>query len=329
MMLRLSRAVVLVAVFLAGSAVLAESVPSLDELRSTIKEQAATISQGKQVGFAYTAWRSLSAAVPSENLPKRFANQQADSGNSSEIFARKDGLRALARNSWDVDAHSFETSVTTWNGKVLSSYYPLLREAHLRPKDDDVSQIDELFSRWQGPFAWAFLPNDVASGGTCSQPPIFPRVELSQVLAYEGLHVLDEIDILDDSKCVVIANDAGPFLWLDKDRGFVVKQFIQPVTHLPGVERLHYFNESFVQVAANLWAVERGFMLLRGPGIDYEHVTHQNYLGQIHVSFKDIHFNEAIEDSIFDLELPPGTSVMTFEEQNGRSNRSYVKGFLP
>lgn len=327
MMLHLSRALALITAISVAPLVLAESTPSLDDLRAIIDKQTSAIAQGKKVGFAYTVQRSFTAYVPFENLPGKIARQESEIEHWREVFVRKGGLRALAVNfrpSSEGNSH-----VRTWNGEVSKYYMPSFGLGEISFKADSVSQIDDIFVRLQGPFAWALLPIEIDSPNDCLQGKYHSQMDLRQILAQDGLRVLDETETLDDSKCVVVANSIGPFLWLDAGRGFVVKQFIQPATNLPGVERIHYYNERFVQVAPGLWAVENGFMLLRGPGIDYEHVTVQDYLCRLSLDYDGIRLNEPIEDSAFDIVFPPGTAVVDSTSATNVFKRSSVKGFLP
>lgn len=326
-MLAFNRVITLIAAISTAPVVLADQTPSLDDLRTIIQERASSIAQGKSIGFAYTVHRNVHPRIPLANLPDRIAREASVRKYRKEAFVRKGGLRALAADRLG-DSERPPLDVITWNGEVLMQYFPSRGTGQIDFRDNPISHIDDLFFRLQGPFAWEFLPVDIDTAGDCLQGKYHPQVDLRQLLAQDGLRVLDETEVLDDSTCVVIANDMGPFLWLDADRGLVVKQFIQPATDLPGVERIHYYNERFVQVSSDLWAVERGFMLLRGPGIDYEHVTVQDYLCQVTVSFEDIRLNEPIEDSAFDIAFPPGTQVALPEDDFGR-RRVTTKGFLP
>ena len=127
--------------------------------------------------------------------------------------------------------------------------------------------------------------------------------------------VLDEIEEFNGSLCVVVADDSGPILWLDKDRGYAVRKFIEPVTQFEGVEYLLHFIEEVEQAAPGLWVPTRAYIQFRGPGIAYKHVTVQDILCQISFSYEAVEFNTPIDEKAFDIALPPGTSFRDEREE--------------
>ena len=128
--------VALVLLILVGAEVHADALPTPDELRGVIDENARAIADGKRVGFGYTLARSWTAYVPSENLPGRITESESPIRVWRETFLRKGDLRALAVHTRSKTRSVYSSHITTWNGKVLKYYDPSEALGHVEFKDD-------------------------------------------------------------------------------------------------------------------------------------------------------------------------------------------------
>lgn len=307
----------------------AESIPALGELRAEIEQQSDKISSAMDKGFSYGFSRYFKARVPEQHLPDRSMRMENETGRVHGRFLQAQEKRALAiRFSKDNnEIVSWPASVTSWDGEVIRRYEPEQWSATiLTPTDSDDNGVPtHYFARPANPFSWGMLPIDQSTRNTLWR--YHDAMDLRDLLAMDGIRILDKVERLDDSNCIVIANDVGPFLWLDKDRGFVVKQYmLANDDEFDGVDYYHYYNETFTKVADGLWAVEHGFMLLRGPGIGYEHTTQQDYLAQISMRYGNIRFHESVDDEAFQMIFPAGTDVVTMD---GNRGTHHTVGFLP
>lgn len=308
----------------------AESIPNLAEIREAIDVQAKKISDALNAGFSYSAGRYFIARVPEQHLPERLTRRENESGRLRESYLQEGDRRALATRHDDENnqVQGFESSVTSWDGEFIRRYEPHRWSATImKPGYEEENGVPEhYFARAADPFTSALLP--VVQPSKVTRFRFHDQVDVRELLMMEGIKILDRIDRLDDSNCIVIANEIGSFLWLDKDRGFVMKQYKRSDDdEFNGIDYYHYYNEAFAEVSEGLWAVEHGFILLRGPGIGYQHVTTQDYLAQIMMRFSDIRFHESVDDDAFRLIYPAGTEVVTMEGNRGTSETvGFVRG---